>query len=279
MSASSSRPRAKPRADARGSALVKAKADALARAADERSPIAPIGAELAPLGVDGAYAVQERLTSRAIAAGRRLVGRKIGLTSKAVQAQLGVDQPDYGMLFADMEFGDGEEVPFTRFIQPKVEAELAFCMERELTDPQASLTEVIGAIAYVLPAIEIVDSRIAEWRISLLDTIADNASSGAYVLGGSPRRIDSVDLRLCGMVLEHQGEPLSTGCGAACLGHPLNAVVWLARRMAAAGRPLGAGDIVLSGALGPMVTVQPGASYHARITGAGSVTASFGARA
>ncbi len=279
MSASSSRPRAKPRPDARGSALIRSKADALARAADERQPIAPIGDELAPLGVDGAYAVQERLTSRALAAGRRLVGRKIGLTSKAVQAQLRVDQPDYGMLFADMEFGDGEEVPFARFIQPKVEAELAFCMERELTDPQASLTEVIGAIAYVLPAIEIVDSRIAEWRISLLDTIADNASSGAYVLGGSPRRIDSVDLRLCGMVLEHQGEPLSTGCGAACLGHPLNAVVWLARRMAAAGRPLGPGDIVLSGALGPMVTVQPGASYHARITGAGSVTASFGARA
>lgn len=279
MSASSSRPGAAPSEGVSDVAdLVRSKADALARAADQRTPIAPIGAELAPLGIAGAYAVQECLTQRALGAGRRLVGRKIGLTSRSVQAQLGVDQPDYGMLFADMEFGDGEEVPLSRFIQPKVEAELAFCIERALPDPQVTLSEVIQAIAYALPALEIVDSRIRDWKISLLDTIADNASSGAYVLGGAPRRITDLDLRLCGMVLEHQGEPLSTGCGAACLGNPLNAVVWLARRMAAAGRPLGAGDIVLSGALGPMVTVQPGATYHARIAGVGSVTTSFAGR-
>jgi 2-keto-4-pentenoate hydratase len=254
-------------------------ADALAGAAGQGAPIEPIGAELAPLGIEGAYAVQEHLTGRALASGRRLVGRKIGLTSKSVQAQLGVDQPDYGMLFADMEFGDGEEVPVTRFIQPKVEAELAFSLGRALPDPRTTMAEVIRAIDFVLPAIEIVDSRIRDWRISLLDTIADNASSGAYVLGGTPRRFSGLDLRLCGMVLEHQGEPLSTGCGAACLGHPLNAVAWLARRMAAAGRPLAAGDLVLSGALGPMVTVQPGATYHARIADIGSVTATFGGRA
>ena len=253
-------------------------ADTLDTALLRREAVDPIGGLLKPHGVDAAYAVQEQLTARALGKGRRLVGRKIGLTSKSVQTQLGVDQPDYGMLFADMEFGDGEEVSLERFIQPKVEAELAFCIGRELPNPQATLTEVVHAIAYVLPAIEIVDSRIRDWKISLLDTIADNASSGAYVLGGSPRRIDALDLRLCGMVLEADGEPLSTGCGAACLGHPLNAVVWLARRMATLGRPLGAGDIVLSGALGPMVTVQPGSSYQARISNASTVNVSFGSR-
>lgn len=241
--------------------------------------VPPLRDGLDPTDADGAYAVQTINTRFWEAQGRRIVGRKAGLTAKAVQQQLGVDQPDFGVLFDDMRIADGGRLDPARTIQPKAEAEIAFILGADLPDPATTAEQAAAAVARVHTAIEIVDSRIAEWRISLLDTIADNASSGAYVLGGSPRRIDSVDLRLCGMVLEHQGEPLSTGCGAACLGHPLNAVVWLARRMAAAGRPLGPGDIVLSGALGPMVTVQPGASYHARITGAGSVTASFGARA
>lgn len=276
MSASSSRPRAKPRPDARGSALIRSKADALARAADERQPIAPIGDELAPLGVDGAYAVQERLTSRALAAGRRLVGRKIGLTSKAVQAQLRVDQPDYGMLFADMEFGDGEEVPFARFIQPKVEAELAFCMERELTDPQASLTEVIGAIAYVLPAIEIVDSRIADWKISFADTVADNGSSAFFLLADAGRPLAGLDLEGAAMEMTVNGAVASTGVGAAALGNPLNAAAWLARTLAARGEPLKAGDILLAGALGPMVALTPGDAVIARVAGIGECRFTYG---
>ncbi|MCC7413559.1 MAG: 2-keto-4-pentenoate hydratase, partial [Gammaproteobacteria bacterium] len=150
----------------------------LARAQQTRQPVEALGPRLAPLGVDGAYAVQEQLTQAALAAGRRLVGRKIGLTSKSVQQQLGVDQPDYGMLFADMEVGDAEPMALERFIQPRIEAEVAFVMRRELPHEAITLGEVIAAIDHALPAIEVVDSRIQDWKISLLDTIADNASSG-----------------------------------------------------------------------------------------------------
>ncbi|PZU51247.1 MAG: 2-keto-4-pentenoate hydratase [Sphingomonas sp.] len=253
-----------------------AMADALVGALVNRQPIAPLAPQLLPLGIEGAYAVQEQLTIRALLQGRRLVGRKIGLTSRGVQAQLGVDQPDYGMLFSDMEFSENEEIPVSRFIAPRVEAEIAFVLRSNLDDPQLSLGGLIAAIDFALPAIEIVDSRIADWKISILDTVADNASSGAYVLGGSPARLEDLDLRLCGMTMEHRGEPVSVGCGAACLGNPLAAALWLARTMAAAGRPLVAGDLILSGALGPMVPAVAGAAYHARIDGLGSVTARFG---
>ncbi|MFC3712985.1 2-keto-4-pentenoate hydratase [Sphingoaurantiacus capsulatus] len=255
--------------------VIRSAAAALARAAETRTAIAPLKPQLEPLGIDGAYAVQNLLTERALGAGRKLAGRKIGLTSKAVQTQLGVDQPDYGMLFADMEIGEHEEIALGRFIQPKVEAEIAFVLGRDLSDPELTLSRLVQAIDFALPAVEIVDSRIADWKISILDTIADNASSGAYVLGGSPVKIDTIDLRLCGMVLEHKGEPVSVGCGAACLGNPLAAALWLARTMATAGRPLVAGDVILSGALGPMVSVTPGGAYQARINGVGSVNLRF----
>lgn len=256
-----------------------AAADTLAAAAASGVPCAPIKDSIAALGIDGAYAVQSELTRRALAGARTLVGRKIGLTSKVVQTQLGVDQPDYGMLFADMEIGDHETIPLSRFIAPRVEAEIAFVMERDLAGEDVTLGQLIQAIAFALPAIEIVDSRIADWKISILDTIADNASSGAYVLGGSPTKLGDLDLRLCGMSMELKGEPVSVGCGAACLGNPLNAALWLARRMAALGSPLKAGDVILSGALGPMVPVTPGGTYLARISGLGSVTAHFGEKA
>lgn len=256
-----------------------AAADALSAAAASGTPCAPVKDGIAALGIDGAYAVQSELTRRAIAGARTLVGRKIGLTSKAVQTQLGVDQPDYGMLFADMEIADHEIIPLARFLQPRVEAEIAFVLDRDLDDAEITLGKLIPAIAFALPAIEIVDSRIADWKISILDTIADNASSGAYVLGGSPAKIGDLDLRLCGMSMELKGEPVSVGCGAACLGNPLNAALWLARRMAALGSPLKAGDVVLSGALGPMIPVTPGASYTARINGLGTITAHFGEKA
>ncbi|NYZ15586.1 2-keto-4-pentenoate hydratase [Azospirillum sp. RWY-5-1] len=243
----------------------------LRTAQETGQPIAPIR-DLLPAGdLDAAYAVQDANTAHWIDAGRRLVGRKIGLTSVAVQKQLGVDQPDYGMLFADMELLDGAEIAAGRLIQPKGEAEVAFVLERDLPRPDSTFTEVLGAVAYALPAIEVVDSRIAAWDIRILDTIADNASSGLYALGSTPVAIDRFDLRLCGMVMEKNGEPVSFGAGAACLGNPLNALVWLARRMAAVGRPLAAGDVVLSGALGPMVAFGPGDRLEARINGLGSV--------
>jgi len=156
-----------------------------------------------------------------------------------------------------------------------VEAEVAFVVGRDLTDERMTLAEVIRAVEFALPAIEVVDSRISDWKIGIIDTIADNASSGLYVLGSQPKLLKDIDLRLCGMVLECRGEPLSTGVGAACLGNPLNAMWWLARTMARAGRPLKAGDTVLSGALGPMVPVQWGEVMEARIAGLGSVRAAF----
>ncbi|KAF1685105.1 2-keto-4-pentenoate hydratase [Pseudoxanthomonas broegbernensis] len=243
-----------------------------ARTATACDPVKPL---IETDGIDAAYTVQHLLTEEALAGGRRLVGRKVGLTSVAVQKQLGVDQPDYGMLFDDMAYGDGEEMPLSRLIQPKVEAEIAFVLERDLDAERPTLAHVLNAIGYALPAIEIVDSRVRDWKISILDTIADNASSGLYVLGGSPRKVDAFDLRLCGMSLEKAGEPVSLGCGAACLGNPLNAVVWLARTAARTGRPLRAGDTVLSGALGPMAAVRPGDVFEARISGLGRVAAVF----
>jgi 2-keto-4-pentenoate hydratase len=242
----------------------------LRHAWEHRAPISPIRDALAGATVDDAYAIQAANTAQWEAAGRVVVGAKIGLTAKAVQQQLGVAQPDFGVLFADMALGDGDTVAAARLIQPKVEAEIAFVMARAPDTARLTVSELIGAIAYALPAIEIVDSRIAGWNIGIVDTIADNASSGLFVLGSRPVQLAELDLRLCGMVMEKNGEPLSFGAG-----NPLHALGWLARTMQSVGRPLGAGDIVLSGALGPMVAVVPGDAVEARIEGLGSVRVSF----
>jgi len=254
---------------------VQAVADRLRDAQQSGSACPPVRDLLVEGDIAGAYAAQEINTQRALDAGRVLVGRKIGLTSKSVQKQLGVDQPDYGMLFADMAVPDGWEIERHRLIQPKAEAEVAFVIGRDLDREQLTAADVMRAVDYVVPAIEVVDSRVEGWNIRILDTIADNASSGLYVLGNEPRRLEGLDLRLCGMVMEVRGEPVSSGAGAPCLGHPLNAVWWLAQVMAKAGRPLKAGDTVLSGALGPMVPVAWGETAEARINGLGSVRAVF----
>jgi 2-keto-4-pentenoate hydratase len=248
-------------------------ADALHAAQRDGRPIPPLRDWLAD--ADAAYAVQEVNTTRALDAGRRLVGRKIGLTSAAVQAQLGVDRPDFGMLFADMEVGEGEPVTAARVLQPKVEAEIALILDRHLPQEQPTLADIVRATAYVVPALEIVGSRIAGWDITFVDTVADNASSGAWVLGGPMRRLDGLDLRGCAMTLRRGDTVVASGSGAACLGHPLNAAKWLAREMAIRGRPLQAGDIVLTGALGPMCAAAPGDHFVAQIEGLGSVSAVF----
>ncbi len=230
---------------------------------------------IAPDDLEAGYAIQEINTSHWLSKGRRLVGRKTGLTAKAVQKQLGVDQPDFGMLYADMALADGQDVSLDQLMQPKIEGEIAFILKNDLDQEQMTVTDVVRAIDYAVAAIEIVDSRIENWNIKIMDTVADNASSGMYVLGSDPRSLSDINLRHCGMVIEHKGEPVSTGAGAACLGNPLNATLWLAQTMVKVGRPLKAGDTILSGALGPMVAVDGPGVYELRISGLGSVRASF----
>jgi 2-keto-4-pentenoate hydratase len=255
----------------------RAAAARLLDAAARGVPCAPVRGLLAAATVDDAYAVQS-LVHEATGTGRRRLGRKIGLTSRTVQEQMGVDQPDFGVLYADMAFGDGEPLPADRLLQPRIEAEVAFVLARDLPERPVVSSDVIRATDFVVAAIEIVDSRIADWDISIVDTVADNASSGLFVLGGRPRRLcDIVDLRSVHMQVTNGDEVVSEGDGAACLGHPLNAVVWLANELARRGEPLRAGEVVLSGALGPLAVAAPGRRYEATLEGLGSVRANFGA--
>lgn len=240
-------------------------------------PIAPLRDLLDPLDADRAYDIQAINTRFWTEQGRRIIGRKVGLTARAVQAQLGVDQPDFGVLFDDMAIGDGGVLPIARLLQPKAEAEVAFVMASDLDDPNVDKRDVEAAVAFAAAAIEIVDSRIADWKISFADTVADNGSSAFFVLGSEHKPLAGLDLWSCGMVLEIGGDVMSLGAGAACLGHPLNAATWLARTLAARGEALRAGDIVLTGALGPMVQLTSGDAVRATIGGLGSVTFSCGA--
>ncbi|MFI7615976.1 2-keto-4-pentenoate hydratase [Nonomuraea terrae] len=249
-------------------------ADRLAEAARSGEPCAPIR-DLVSTAAD-AYAVQEIGTRRALDEGRRPVGRKIGLTNLAVQRQLGVEQPDFGILFADMCYGDGLPVPIGRFLQPRAEAEVALVLGRDLEGGPFTVVDVIRAVEFALPAIEIADSRITDWDITEADTIADNASAGAFVLGGTPMPLMGLDLRAAAMTMTRGGEEVSAGSGADCLGNPLNAAAWLATRLGRTGYPLRAGDVVLTGALGPVVPAGPGDVFEARIEGLGAVRAVFG---
>jgi 2-keto-4-pentenoate hydratase len=200
------------------------------------------------------------------------VGLKVGLTSKAVQQQLGVDQPDFGVLFDDMAYQDGDHVPMARLTQPKVEAEVAFVLGRDLDHAAPSYAEFLASLAWALPAIEVVDSAITDWKITLVDTVADNASSALYVLGDQPVGIGQCNFGELGMTLKKNGETASVGTGAACLGHPLRAAYWLALTLGRRGMPLKAGQVILSGALGPMVPVAAGDLVQVHIGALGSVS-------
>ncbi|WP_158839933.1 2-keto-4-pentenoate hydratase [Saccharothrix deserti] len=253
--------------------------DAVSRAAAritgalrEHRPVAPVR-DLLGDDVAAAYAVQRELTRQRASHGAVVVGRKIGLTSPAVQRQLGVDQPDFGVLFDDMDVTARAEVPSDRLLQPKAEAEIAFVLKHDVTDFDAA--SVRAAVDYAVAAIEIVDSRIAHWDITITDTVADNASSGLFVLGDRRLTLDEFEPREVTMRLYADDQLASEGTGAACLGDPLAALAWLARTAAGFGDPLRAGQVVLSGALGPMVPAPPGCRIRAEISSLGEVGATF----
>jgi 2-keto-4-pentenoate hydratase len=256
-------------------AVVRA-AQRLQSAAESCIPCAPVRDLIGTDDVRAAYAVQEQLGADRLAGGAVVVGRKIGLTSPAVQRQLGVDQPDFGVLFADMQVEENETVSMDRLLQPKVEAEIAFVLGTDLDEGPLDEAQVREAVDYAVAALEIVDSRIAGWDIRFVDTVADNGSSGLFTLGSAHVRLAEFEPATAEMTMTTDGAVTSEGTGAACLGDPLNALRWLAHTARDFGAPLEAGQVVLSGALGPMVPVEPNTVVIAEITGLGRVTATFG---
>ncbi len=254
---------------------IAAAVERLAAAFASGVPCAPVRDLIGPDDLAAAYAVQAALTARRVAAGARIVGRKIGLTSEAVQRQLGVDQPDLGVLFDDMAYADGDAIPVGRVLQPRVEAEVAFVLRSDLAEGPLDAPQVRDAVEHAVAALEICGSRIAGWDIAFGDTVADNASSGAYVLGTERRTLDEFEPVDVVMSMSIGGEEVSTGTGAACLGDPVEALVWLARTARDLGEPLRAGQVVLSGALGPMRPVAAGDAVTATLSGLGTVTVRF----
>jgi 2-oxopent-4-enoate/cis-2-oxohex-4-enoate hydratase len=250
--------------------------DELYAALRERKTVVPLTTREPSITIEDGYHISQRLLARRMADGERVIGKKIGVTSKAVQRMLDVHQPDFGWLTDKMRFEDGGEMPIgAQLIQPRAEGEIAFLLARDLVGPGITVSDVLAATECVMPCFEVVDSRIAEWKIRIQDTVADNASSGLFVVGKdavSPRK---VDLTLCGMVVEKNGEIISTGAGAAALGSPLVCVAWLANTLGAFGIPLKAGEIILSGSLVPLEPVKPGDRMSLRVGGIGGASVVF----
>ncbi|WP_433685477.1 2-keto-4-pentenoate hydratase [Nocardia sp. CA-119907] len=255
------------------SAAIDAAADRLIAAHANRVAVAPVREFLGETDIAAAYEVQRRLIAGRVEAGARMVGAKIGLTAPVVQQQFGVFQPDFGVLLDDMMYGHTEPVPRRLLQQPRAEGEIAFVLGRDLDRPGITTVDVLRATEFVLPAIEIVDSRIAKWDLAITDTVADHASSGVVVLGATPYSLIGQDLSRVGMMLERDGEPVSFGAGHACLGSPVVAVTWLARQLCSRGQPLRAGDVIMSGALGPMVPITAGGRFRLHLDGLGTVDA------
>lgn len=248
----------------------------LLREAYTMGEIYPLRNFLEPADAEGAYAVQEINTRFWERQGRRIVGRKAGLTAEAVQKQLGVDQPDFGVLFDDMQIADGGRLDPSKTLQPKAEAEIAFILGAGLPSPDTTAEEVAAAVATVHAAIEIVDSRIADWKITFADTVADNGSSAFFVISDTGVPLAGLDLESAPMEMTINGSVVSTGMGAAALGNPLNAAAWLARTLAERGEPLKAGDVLLAGALGPMVALTSGDRVQANVGTIGTCVFDYG---
>ncbi len=247
----------------------------LREAASSKVAISPLRDKIGVENIDLAYQIQSVNTRFNLNKGARIVGKKIGLTSKAVQKQLGVDQPDYGILFNNMEVQNGGSISIKELMQPKVEAEIAFVLKKDLTKKNLTTIDVIQAIDFALPSIEIVGSRIKDWNIKITDTVADNASASHFVVGHCPTLLSDFDMINCKMKMTINDDVVSTGSGFACLGSPINATVWLANMMVEMGSPLLAGEVILSGAVGPMAQVKAGDLVKASIEGLGAVSVQF----
>lgn len=247
----------------------------LRQAEATKTTISPIRDDIGEHNEEMAYSIQNINTNHRLVDGARIIGKKIGLTSIKVQEQFGISTPDFGVLFDDMEVLNGLSLPMSETMQPKVEGELAFVLGGTLDAENLTIIDIINAIDYVLPSIEIVGSRIENWNIRITDTVADNASASHYVLGHTPKMLDDIDIVNCKMNMTINGEIKSSGSGKDCMGSPLNAVLWLARKMQSLGQPLQAGELILSGSLGPMVVVEAGDHVEATFEGLGTVSISF----
>jgi len=256
-------------------ALRQGAADALWAAGLTGQAIAPLTDTYAGIDVADAYQIQLANIARRLSAGAMVRGHKVGLSALAMQQMLGVHEPDYGHLLDDMFFFENDPIPTERFLQPRAEIEVAFVLGAPLRGPGVTVADVLRATEFVLPSIEIVDSRVAEWKIKIEDTIADNASSGALVLGARPSRLYGIDPALIGAVLRKNGEIIETGCSGAVLGNPVTAVAWLANKVAQFGVTLEPGHVVMPGSCTRMVGVQAGDEIRAEFDGLGHVTARF----
>ncbi|USK84830.1 2-keto-4-pentenoate hydratase [Peribacillus asahii] len=247
----------------------------LLKAETEQQSVAPLTQSYPDLTIDEAYRVQLKMIDQKVRSGQRIVGKKIGLTSVAMQELLGVDQPDYGHLLDSMDMTGNESIPMTGLFEPKVEGEIAFVLKKDLQGPSVTIEDVLAATDYVVPSLEVVDSRISNWKIKLTDTVADNASSGLFVLGKEHFSIKDVDLTKVEMCLYKNGELINKGTGLDVLGHPAACVAWLANKLYEYGVTLKANEVILSGALSAAVIAEAGDRFKAEFTNLGTVEASF----
>ena len=256
--------------------LIKELGDELYTAMQTQSTVSPLTSRFPEMTIKDAYQISLRMLERRLEAGATVIGKKIGVTSAAVQHMLNVHQPDFGFLTDDMVFNQGEEMPISqRLIAPRAEGEIAFLLKKDLTGPGVSNADVLAATECVIPCFEVVDSRIADWKIAIQDTVADNASCGLFVLGDKAVSPHKVDLATCGMVVEKNGRILSTGAGAAAPSSPVNCVAWLANTLGQFGIPLKAGEVILSGSLVPLEPVKAGDFMRVDIGGMGSASVYF----
>ncbi len=247
----------------------------LMEAEASHTPVPPITDRYPDFSIADAYEVQRTVIDHRLGEGRTIIGKKVGLTSKAMQQALGVNEPDYGMLLDGVLIENGTDYAAGQLLQPRIEGEIAFVLKADLPGPDVTPEQVLAATDYVVPALEVIDSRIKDWKIKLPDTIADNASSARVVVGTDHLSVQGLDLANVEMVFEKNGEEIGRATGEAVLGHPANAVAWLANTMHSLGVTLNAGDLIMPGALTAMTPVQAGDTIKATFSSLGSVSVRF----